>query len=355
MEKVSHPGIELQRILKEKGISQSDFAVRIGIALPLLNNYIKGNRNFNINLALSLEAADIEKADYWMKKQIEYQLGNARNNAEDEQRKIWQKIGNLVPTPFFFKEEIIKNDIQNDIKKIFDIYNVKNIEALESLVNNFKFQHFRKSSAFQENRINTIGWSILAEYKASQLEGVKKFDIKNKNLIIQELNKCFLNNTKTLKKTKAILTKYGIKFLTLDRPPKTPVDGKSFMSGDNPAIVLTLKYKRLDNFAFTVLHELGHVFLHLHKEKYKNHSFFTNNADNKLEEFEANVFARNMLIDEKSWEKFRLNFEYRFTDDAIYSFSNKIKVHPAIIRGRVCFEYNEYYKKRSKINKTNKI
>lgn len=153
---------------------------------------------------------------------------------------------------------------------------------------------------------------------------------------------------------KKILNKYGIKFFILDRPAKTPVDGKSFMSRDNPAIVLSLKYKRLDNIAFTLLHELGHVFKHLTNPKYNKMDFFVNSSSTAFEEFEANTYAREKLIDSSTWNDFILQNDV-FTDEVILKLSDKIKVHPGIIRGRVCFEFPDYYRKGTTITEMNKI
>ena len=125
------------------------------------------------------------------------------------------------------------------------------------------------------------------------------------------------------------------------------------MSNGVPSIVLSLKYKRLDNFAFTIMHELGHVFLHLTGD-YQGHSFFINSSKNDTLEFEANQFARNKLIPESEWEYFEIANNI-FTDDVILNFAKKIKVHPAIVRGRVCFEHNKYYRRKSSITSTNII
>jgi len=184
--------------------------------------------------------------------------------------------------------------------------------------------------------------------------GIGSFNKDSKDELVKKLQKLFLLNDGLNDKVKILLSQYGIKFDILDRPPKTPVDGKSFLSIGIPSIVLTSRYKRLDNFAFTLMHELGHVFLHLTKSKYREHSFFTNNTENDQLEFEANNFARNELISTKQWEDFLTRY-LTYNDDAIEEYSNEIEVHQAIIRGRLCFEYPKYYRRKSRINDINKV
>ena len=42
----------------------------------------------------------------------------------------------------------------------------------------------------------------------------------------------------------------------IDKLEKTPIDGYSFWSNNNPVIALTLRHNRVDNLAFTILHEI---------------------------------------------------------------------------------------------------
>lgn len=84
---------------------------------------------------------------------------------------------------------------------------------------------------------------------------------------MNELNQAFYNNNNLLENLESILEKYGIKLIYLKKLDKTPVDGYSFWSDDSPTIVLALRYKRVDYLAFTLFHELGHIFLHLSKKQ----------------------------------------------------------------------------------------
>jgi HTH-type transcriptional regulator/antitoxin HigA len=354
---VNHPGIHLLKMLDERSLSQREFASKIDIAHSLLNNILKGNRSINVNIALSLEAAGFEDASYWLTKQVEYTLYLAKNDKglskKKETIKAWNDLSGIIPISFLKKQKFLGIESSDDIDKIDNVFEVDNFKKLESEIKNFNPTYFRKSSKFSESRNNVFTWSKLAEFKAKQ-EKVKTFDPRKEHLLINELKKCFYRNEDPINESKSILNRYGIKFFILDRPSKTPVDGKSFMSGDNPAIVLSLKYKRLDNFAFTLLHELGHVFKHLTNPKYNKMDFFVNSSSTAFEEFEANTYAREKLIDSITWDDF-ISHNDAFSDEVIIKLSNKIKVHPGIIRGRVCFEFPEYYRKRTTITESNKI
>ncbi|GGG48868.1 HigA family addiction module antitoxin [Bizionia arctica] len=359
--KIIHPGILLDNMLNERSLSQRDLASRIDVAHSLLNNILKGNRNINVHIAIALESAGFEDANYWLIEQMKFNLNQAQNDKDVIKKtksiKEWNDIEHdgIVPLSFFKKHNIgIKTS--DDIDKIYGIYGVNDYNGLKKRVNDFNPTYFRKSSKFSENKNNVVAWSLMAKYKAKQ-ENISDFQRSNEAVLLNELKKCFFENENVIKKTKKILNKYGIKFLTLNRPPQTPVDGKSFISENNPTIVLSLKYKRLDNFAFTLFHELGHVFEHLtHPERpeYRNEEFFINSSNAEIVEFQADNYARNNLIELGIWSDF-ITFNEDFTDDIILEFSRKHKIHPGIVRGRVCFEYSEYYRKRSVITEMNKL
>lgn len=96
------------------------------------------------------------------------------------------------------------------------------------------------------------------------------------------------------------LTSAGIKFITLSHLSKTYLDGACFYDGLNPVIVYTGRYDRVDNFWFTLAHEIAHVLLHL--EEVKAQEILDNlerePATDNIEK-EADMMAEKMLrIDE---------------------------------------------------------
>jgi HTH-type transcriptional regulator/antitoxin HigA len=291
---------------------------------------------------------------------MEYNLELAQKDEDVIKKKnsikIWNEMEQIVPLSYFKKQSTGINS-SDDIDKIYDIYAVKDFTGLKNKIENFNPTYFRKSSKFVENKNNVLAWSLLAEYRLKN-ERVNEFSRHNEDALIKELNECFYNNENVINESRGILNKYGIKFLILDRPSQTPVDGKSFISNENPAIALSLKYNRLDNFAFTLFHEIGHVFEHLTNPKrpeYRNAQFFIDSSSNtEIVEFEADKYATENLIDVDLFNDFMV-IHHEYTDDLIIEFSNKNKIHPGIVRGRVCYLHNEYYRKRSTITSLNKL
>lgn len=347
-----HPGEMLLDELKSKKITQKDFAIQIGYQHSQLNEIIKGKRKITADLALLIEKSLEIDAEYWLNLQIQYDLNiskiNEKNKSTINAIGIWNMIKNYIPNSFFKKENIITGDPIIDIPSIKKIYALSNIEELPSVVLEPSFEiNYRKSENLIVDQINLSGWTHLVRYKASQIN-VEKFDSQLIEPLINELKQVFLKNNKTIKESEKVLFKYGIKFIHLTHPEHCAVDGISFWSKGNPAVGLTVRNKRIDNFAFTLMHELGHIFLHLTSD---NEAQFIDldNQESNIKEEEANTFAGDHLINQNDWEDFLQNVERPFESDLIY-FAKKHGLHPAIVLGRYSHQ-SKNYKLKSSIEK----
>lgn len=74
----THPGEMLQEeFLKPLRISQSDFAVRLGVSFPRLNEVIRGRRGVTPDTALRLARVLGTSADFWLGLQLDWDLWHA--------------------------------------------------------------------------------------------------------------------------------------------------------------------------------------------------------------------------------------------------------------------------------------
>jgi addiction module HigA family antidote len=74
----THPGeMLLEEFLKPLAISQSAFAVRLGISFPRLNEIIRGKRSVTPDTALRLARVLGMSADFWLGLQQDWDLWRA--------------------------------------------------------------------------------------------------------------------------------------------------------------------------------------------------------------------------------------------------------------------------------------
>ena len=81
----------LEEFLKPLGITQSDFAARLGVSFPRLNEIIKGRRGITPDTALRLARVLEMSAEFWLGLQLDWDLWNAM------QSKDYNQIAQLEP------------------------------------------------------------------------------------------------------------------------------------------------------------------------------------------------------------------------------------------------------------------
>ncbi|AKM09150.1 XRE family transcriptional regulator [Croceicoccus naphthovorans] len=133
----------------------------------------------------------------------------------------------------------------------------------------------------------------------------------------------------------------GISLVIERHLPGTLLDGAALASSNHHAIVaMTLRHDRLDNFWFTLLHEIGHLKLHIQSGEYT--AIFDDNdspAADKVEQ-DADYFAQEALLPEACWSLAVSRFTRN--EKAVLTDAKRFGVAPAIIAGRVRRDANDY-------------
>lgn len=125
--------------------------------------------------------------------------------------------------------------------------------------------------------------------------------------------------------------------------PSTHLDGAALLSRSGaPVIGLTIRHDRLDNFWFTLMHELVHAWKHLTRDGR------TIIADENIErtgeleavENEANTLAADIFIPPAVWE--RSEVARTPSAESIAALAGQLQINPAIVAGRVRHELGRF-------------
>jgi HTH-type transcriptional regulator/antitoxin HigA len=139
---------------------------------------------------------------------------------------------------------------------------------------------------------------------------------------------------------KEYLSKHGIHLVILAHLPRTHLDGAAVLLDDGaPAVILTLRHDRVDNFWFCLCHERGHVALHL-REDNESRYFDDLDVEGDAAEVEADRFAEKSLIPPRSWARAAVRRQYSI--QGVREYANRLRIHPGIIAGRIRREQNNY-------------
>lgn len=131
----------------------------------------------------------------------------------------------------------------------------------------------------------------------------------------------------------------GIILIILEHLPKTYLDGAVMKRKDGiPVVALSIRYDRLDNFWFTLCHELAHIVLHLDRDD--SNLWYIDDLDltGDKKENDADKMAQLALIPDKNWKR---KIGSARTQEVI-NYSKSIKRHPSIVAGRLRKEQKDY-------------
>jgi HTH-type transcriptional regulator/antitoxin HigA len=134
------------------------------------------------------------------------------------------------------------------------------------------------------------------------------------------------------------LEKHGIAVVIESHLKGTKLDGVALKDEKMPIIGLTLRYDRLDNFWFTLFHELAHLWKHIDKDEIMLDDLDATSGDKR--EAEANRIAREALIPVITWKRSKAYLSP--SRENIDALSRELKIHPAIIAGRIRQETQNY-------------
>lgn len=338
----THVGEVIKDELSARDMKQSELSELTGIQKPILNDIIKGRRSLTPEMALLLENALGISAAYLMNIQTQYELDCARQSErvvlQTKMLEIWNVLKEQVSIPFFRKVNIVRGNIIDDVKRIFEVFSVKNLEEFSSLkAEEMELSYYRKSNKAKTDPKDTFSWKYYC-YSLSRNDDSALCPFKkevNVEELTRELGNVFRENNDTIARTREVLGKYGIRFLAVNKVGQVPVDGMSFWIGEAPTIIITERIASIDNFAFTTLHEVGHVFKHLTQ----NGEAMINLIDKEksLEESEADEFAANAILPSSEWVRFmaktREVVPYEIAP-LIKDEADKFNVNPQLLFGR---------------------
>lgn len=343
------PGYFIREQMEYRNWIQEDLAEVMGVTPKHINKILLDKQAITLDMAKILAEVFDTSPQYWLNLDANYRLWLQTEKSEKEvQADLKAKIYERMP---------IRDMIHK--KWIPDFANLKELHASVLAfwgVNELDFKGWdkktspilaRKSESFnQYNASYTYTWY----HKAMQTAQKYKVGNYNRDMLTQLFdnihsytmleNGCniFINE----------LNKAGVIFFILPHLQKTYLDGSAFFVGDQPAIVYTGRYKRIDNFWFTIAHEIVHILYHFEKPD----AFFVDNFSEKnIDNFEkeANLNASFKLKHNEIYEYLKPKLNY-LTKQAIVDCSEHLQIHPAIIIGKLAHEKTISYANQNLFN-----
>jgi len=327
------PGHSIRREMEANGWNQKDLADILGFSEKHVSRLLNNKEPITLNTAKLLSSALGGTPQFWVNLDTNYRLrleATAEETATAARALIYRymPVRDMRAKGWLPKEN---DKLMPAVKKFWGIKELKFdfIEAEAAAC-------FRKSDLFlQFNQFYALTWLKKARDEAEKIT-VNKYSLKK----LEELAKS-IPELSTLSNGMELfideLKECGVKFLQIPHLEKTYIDGASFMDSENPVVVYTARHNRIDNFWFTVTHEIAHVLKHLQSSL----TAIIDNMDDidtsTEREQEADAFTSDILKNTEILEYFQ--GIRRKTKEKIIECSNCLKIAPAIIIG--CLQHHK--------------
>lgn len=350
----THPGEILGAELDARGIKQREFADAIGVGYSHLNEFIKGKRQLSADLALKFEKELGIPSDSWMRLQSNYELNLARIKERDEKEREAASILSLFAKIVDLNTIRKRYEIQDTQPSVFlqwfkESFHVETPSDLSIMMAGL----FRVSSRVNTDELMARTWVLIARETASRTSVAGSYQPDKNSAIVEELAKILHRNNDTIVSTTHYLSENGIRFCIVPKVANAAIDGYSEIIDGIPTIVLTKRFDRIDNFAFSLMHEIGHIILHLSTGEYNGCLTFEDRGENK-EEKEADIFASSHLIPDRLWKgapesrPLPAIVQRKYSEWAIQNHLNKW-----IVLGRVSYEFGIWAFRRDESSRIN--
>ncbi len=337
------PGYFIKEQMDLRSWIQEDLAAVMGISVKHLNKILRNNQPLTIDMARLLGEIFDTSPQYWINIDTGYRLWLKQSKTPAEVKAdIKRLIYERMPVNDMIKKGWLKktSGAEELKKQVLRFWGWKKLD-FSILENRYLPCLTRKSEAYNQfNASYAITWFRKAEIESARFRYPEYDKKKLAELFNNMCGYTVMENGINIFIRE--LGKVGVIFFVLPHLQKTYLDGATFISGNNPVIVYTGRYNRIDNFWFTIAHEIAHVLNHLTEEC----PFILDNLQegdiNQLEK-EANKLAAEKLRHAEILA-FLEPFRGYLKTWKVEECSEKYGIHPAIITGALAHEKKISYK-----------
>jgi HTH-type transcriptional regulator/antitoxin HigA len=323
---VPPPGRTIKRELEARVWTQKDLAHIMDRPEQFISQLVNAHKRITPETALQLADAFGTSADLWLNMEASYQLYQARQERDNPDIARRSRLYSLVPlTEIRRRGWIVCGDSLEEMEQaVCDFLGISTPTEIPRLA-----VSFRQSSIGDAEVAAEIAWVRRVEHLA-RAQTMGDFDRERLRAALPDLL-AYSAEAEGVKQVPTFLHQLGVHFVIVPHLSKTYLDGAAFRLNAHPVVALTLRYERIDNFWFTLMHELGHIIAD-HEGGYLDN---LEEPAESPEEKEANRLARDWLIDPDDLARFIQRTQPYFSHEKIRAFAASQTRHPGIVVGRL--------------------
>lgn len=321
---VFHPGYYIKEVIDDCGLSQRDFAYKLGTTPKNISDIVNGQQSISVDIASKLARMLGTSIKYWLNLQNEYDSLLIEKKYDEELKKEKEILKDLGYKYFndYFGLPSLKGEVNKQVECVRQFLKISSLTVLEDRDLSCSFRSSKslsKSNIIKANAMIQIAINQMQE-KDFQKFSKKEFEKKIEYALTQTINK-----TKYLDNIKELFLKAGVVLEVLPNIQGSNINGACKKIGNGVLLLVVDKRNNVDTFWFTLFHEIGHIV---------NDDFGVSFVEDMgQKETIANQYASDMLIPTKAYNSFIK--EKDFSIEAIKRFSKEINRDPSIVVGRL--------------------
>ena len=317
------PGVTIKEQLKDRGMSQKEFAARMDLSEKHVSKLINGEVQLTPEVAVRLETVLGVPAKFWNNLEAIYReklIKAESENSMDEDEMLARKFPYNEMAKYGWIQET--RDIKERVVYLRQYFGVVKLTLLENgLITAIAC---RRLAITEKSDLALMAWAQEARIQAREIE-TAPINIKGLNAAIPQIRKMTTKDPKDFcPEIKEVLKNCGVALVFLPHFKGSFLQGATFLDGNKIVVGLTTRGKDADKFWFSLFHELAHIVLgHVGKA----------NGTTDQDEDEANQWSEKKLIDPKEFETF--TYEGSYTEGSVLAFAEKQGIAPGIVVGRM--------------------
>lgn len=330
--KVYPPGDLLKEELEERGLTQVDFAAILGRPAQTVNEILGGKKAITPEMAHLIGEALGTSPEFWMNLESQYRLWKARKDVRVDAVAHRARLFQKVPV-----QELVRRGYLPKTRDLIALETATcELLGISSLDDQPAWPaQLRRSKARDVSEPALNAWLALARRAAVKVR-THKFD--RDKLRERAPHLVRLSESASVSDVFQELRSLGVRAVYVPHLQRTYVDGAAAWLDDAPVLVVSLRYRRIDNFWFTLMHEVGHLLLHgSGRRPFVDEHLVDSKeraAASTQEEREADRRAMDWLIPANAFEQWT-QAKAQFSAAQVTAFAEELGIHPGIVVGRL--------------------
>lgn len=254
-----HPGYYIKELVDESGLTQEDFAKRLGTTPKNLSLLIRGEQSLSIDIAMKLSRMIGTSVKYWLNLQNGYDSLVAEFRSMEElalEREVFKELDYT-----YFRDNYglpnLPRKIDEQIKTVREFLKVATLTVFRNRDMTVSFKS--ASDEIEESNVIRANAMVQIAINGALATEAPKFNKAKFEKAIEYALTLTTSHQEAYPLIKEAFLEAGVILVILPNLPGAKINGATKKVRDSVMLMVNDRRLNSDSFWFTLFHEIGHV------------------------------------------------------------------------------------------------